>query len=197
MKTTTLTLILFLTGLDLWAQNMPLIRQTTNRIHTVTTNIGSAGKLRNARRARSSGRATAPTTVPGAASPADASSGASPPEEMIPAGNINFQGVDVSQVLEVYASWSDNPVARRAAAASIVLKTETPLTKSEAIQALQAVLSLNGISVINIGDKFVKVLTSDQAGTAGAAFATNRPASCLTRDYVTHIVQLKYAKPTE
>jgi len=31
------------------------------------------------------------------------------PEEMIPAGNINFQGVEVSQVLEVYAKLVDAP----------------------------------------------------------------------------------------
>ena len=82
-----------------------------------------------------------------------------PPEEMIPAGNINFQGVDVSQVLEVYAKLVGRTLLRAGLpSASIVLKTETPLTKSEAIEALQAVLSLNGISVVNIGDKFVKVL---------------------------------------
>ena len=35
--------------------------------------------------------------------PNAAATAPSPPEEMIPAGNINFQGVDVSQVLDVYA----------------------------------------------------------------------------------------------
>ena len=91
---------------------------------------------------------------------------------MIPAGNINFQGVDVSQVLDVYSKLVGRTLLRAGLPqASIILKTETPLTKTEAIEALQAVLSLNGISVVNVGDKFVKVLTSDQAGTAGAAFS--------------------------
>jgi len=208
MKTTTLTLILFLTGLDLWAQNMPLIRQTTNRIHTVTTNIGSAaGPATPAAPAPAAmpvapavpAAATAPTTVPGAASPADASSGASPQEEMIPAGNINFQGVDVSQVLEVYSKLVGRTLLRAGLPqASIILKTETPLTKTEAIEALQAVLSLNGISVVNVGDKFVKVLTSDQAGTAGAAFSDDSASELPDLGaYVTRIVQLKYTKPTE
>ncbi len=78
---------------------------------------------------------------------------------MIPAGNINFQGVDVSQVLEVYSKLVGRTLLRAGLPqASIILKTETPLTKTEAIEALQAVLSLNGISVVNVGDKFVKVL---------------------------------------
>jgi len=201
MKTTTLTLILFLTGLDLWAQNMPLIRQTTNRIHTVTTNIGSAaGPATPAAPAPAAmpvapavpAAATAPTTVPGAASPADASSGASPQEEMIPAGNINFQGVDLSQVLEVYSKLVGRTLLRAGLPqASIILKTETPLTKTEAIEALQAVLALNGISVVNVGDKFVKVLTSDQAGTAGAAFSDDSASQVDGPGaYVTGIVQL-------
>ncbi len=118
---------------------------------------------------------------------------------MIPAGNINFQGVDVSQVLDVYAQLVGRTLLRAGLpTAQIVLKTETPLTKTEAIQALQAVLALNGISVINVGDKFVKVVPSEQANTAGAEFdnsdATNLPD---LGSYVTRIVQLKYVKPSE
>ena len=82
--------------------------------------------------------------------------------------------------------------------AQIVLKTETPLTKTEAIQALQAVLALNGISVVNVGDKFVKVVPSEQANTVGAEFnysdVTNLPD---LGSYVTRIVQLKNVKPSE
>jgi general secretion pathway protein D len=107
--------------------------------------------------------------------------------------------VDVSQVLEVYAQLVGRTLLRAGLpGAQIILKTETPLTKSEAIQALQAVLALNGISLVNIGEKFVKVLPSDQAAGAGAPLdyssATNLPEM---GSYVTHIVQLKYLKPSE
>ena len=118
---------------------------------------------------------------------------------MIPAGNINFQGVDVSQVLEVYAKLVGRTLLRAGLpSASIILKTETPLTKTEAIEALQAVLALNGISVVNIGDKFVKVLPVDQANTAGAAFNDDRRGQLPNLGtYVTRIVQLKNVKPSE
>ena len=43
MKTTTLALILFLTGLDLWAQNMPVFRQTTNRLNASPNKISPGG----------------------------------------------------------------------------------------------------------------------------------------------------------
>jgi len=116
----------------------------------------------------------------------------------VPAYTYNFQGVDVNQVLDIYAQLiGRTPLRAGLPSASIVLKTESPLTKSEAIEALQAVLSLNGISVVNVGDKFVKVLPVDQANSAGAPF-NNLPASELpdVGTYVTHIVQLKYVKPS-
>ena len=118
---------------------------------------------------------------------------------MIPAGDINFQGVDVNQVLTFMRIWWGAPFCGQVCLRRpIVLKTETPLTKTEAIQALQAVLALNGIAVINIGDKFVKAVPVDQANSAGAAF--NHADASQLPDlgiYVTHIVQLKYVKPSE
>ena len=190
MKTTTLALILFLTSLDLWAQTT--VRSIPRRINPAAANSPAAPVT-----------PTVPAAEP-ADEPADANAAATPPaaqppEEMIPAGNINFQGVDVSQVLEVYAKLVGRTLLRAGLpSASIVLKTETPLTKSEAIQALQAVLSLNGIEVINIGDKFVKVLSVGDANTAAAEF-NDKDASQLPDlgTYVTHIVQLKNIKPTE
>src|SRR5208283_934726 len=51
---------------------------------------------------------------------------------------------------------------------------------------------------VNVGDKFVKVLPVDQANSAGAEF--NKASAVQLPEmgsYVTHIVQLKYTKPTE
>lgn len=121
-------------------------------------------------------------------------------EEIIPAGTINFQGVDVDQVLNIYAKLVNRTLlmAGNLPKASIVLKTQTPLAKSEVIEALQAVLALNGISVINVGDKFAKVVPSTDANAAGGPFsnlsATNLPD---LGSYVTHVVQLHYVKPSD
>jgi general secretion pathway protein D len=147
-----------------------------------------------------------PATPPRRPHPAAAQDNAAPnnavtPEnsqELIPPGLINFQGVDVSQVLEVYAQLVGRTLLRAGLpSAQIVLKTETPLTKAEAIQALQAVLALNGIAVINVGDKFVKVMPTADAGTAAEPFNTNAFSSLPELgSYTTRIVQLKYVKPS-
>jgi general secretion pathway protein D len=205
MKTTTLALILFLTALDVWAQMPPAGNTPTRRppIRIRSANATNNPATTGAPNMVAPLDATTPTGSSSAAAPAAPQPGtginAATTEEMIPAGNINFQGVDVSQVLEVYAKLVGRTLLRAGLpTASIVLKTETPLTKSEAIEALQAVLALNGISVVNIGDKFVKVLPVEQANSAGAPF-DDADASQLPNlgTYVTHIVQLKNIKPSE
>jgi general secretion pathway protein D len=52
--------------------------------------------------------------------------------------------------------------------------------------------------MINVSDKFVKALPEAQGNTAGAPFHTNVVATIPELgQYITHVVQLKYAKPSE
>ena len=202
MKTTTLILILFLTALELWAQPSPSPRRLPQRANLVTNNAPVTPGVPPQMPVLTPPPPLAPASnsLPSlvTATPKTASTNSAPPEAMIPAGNINFQGVDVSQVLDVYAQLVGRTMLRAGLpAAQIILRTETPLTKTEAIQALQAVLALNGIALVNVGDKFVKVLPIDQANSAGAKI-DHGDASQLPEmgSYVTHIVQLKYIKPS-
>jgi len=124
-----------------------------------------------------------------------------PQEEMIPPGMIDFRGTDVNEVLKLYAELVNRTVLRPASLAAqgqIVLKTQTPLTKSEAIQALEAVMAINGIALVNAGEKFVKAIPLAQAGQAGGEFSKTKPDQLPDiGSYVTHVVQLQYAKPSE
>ncbi len=129
-----------------------------------------------------------------------ASAASATPEEIIQAGVINFPATDLNQVLTIYAELVNRTVLRPSAlpAQTITLKTQTPLTKREAVQAFDAVLALNGIAMINVEDKFVKAVPVTQAGQEGAKFS-KLDASRLPEfgQYVTHVVQLKYARPSE
>jgi general secretion pathway protein D len=177
VKTTALILLVFLTGLDLRAQMPP-----ARRPGVPAANLPPA----------------APSLAAASPSVASAAPNAAA-EQMVPPGEINFQAVDVDQVLDVYARYVGRTLLRAGLPqAKIVLTTETPLTKDEVIQALQGVLALNGIALINIGDKFVKAVPVAQASQEGAAF-NSLSASQLPDigQYVTHIVQLKYIKPSE
>ena len=78
------------------------------------------------------------------------------------------------------------------------LKTQSPLTRSEAIQALDSVLAMNGITMIYVGDKFVKAVQVAEAGKQAAPFSTKDESQLAEADqYLTHIVQLKYAKTSD
>ncbi len=122
------------------------------------------------------------------------------PEEIIPAGTINFPAADLKEVLKIYSELVNRTILQPANLGSpqITLKTQTPLTKKEALQAFEAVFALNGISLVNVGDKFVKVVPAAQAHTEGAVNDTRSAADLPDLgQYITHVVQLKYTKPSE
>ncbi len=122
------------------------------------------------------------------------------PDETLPAGTINFPATDLNQVLQIYAELVGRTVLRPTSlpAPTITLKTQTPLTRHEAIQAFDAVLALNGIAVVNVGDKFVKVVQTGQAGQVGAPFDTEKADQLPEMGrFVTQVVQTSFVKPTE
>ena len=208
MKTTTLALILFLTGFELWAQmppstNLAPRQRPLPRFRRGTNGLPVLPAFPNLPALPAPTTPAAPATPPATATPngtaAPAPAGSASAGVEIPAYSYNFQGVDVNQVLDLYADLVGRTILRAGLPqASIVLHTQSLLTRSEAMQALQAVLALNGISLINVGDKFVKAVPSTDANGQAAPLdystATNLPE---LGSYVTHIVQLKYVKPTD
>jgi general secretion pathway protein D len=182
MKTILFAILLALTSLPLLAQMPP--------------NAPGTGTGTGLRRPLYNPRPAPAGFGPAAATPAAATS--APAEEMIPPGTIDFTSADVGQVLDIYSKLVNRTILRAALPdAKIILKTQTPLTRTEAIEALQAVLAMNNISLIPMGDKFLKVVQSDQANSAGGQLdvsgTTNLPD---LGTYVTHIAQLKYVKPS-
>ena len=184
MKTKLLALLLALSGLELLAQTPTIV--PTPPAKSATTGAGL-------------GRSRQPIYTQAALAAAAAAANTNGQmDEIIPDGLINFSGADATQVLEVYARLVNRTLLRGAVPeAKIILKTQTQLTRTEAIQALQALLAMNNISLIPVGDKFVKVVTSDQAQSAGGEFdrsnATNLPNM---GTYITHVHQLHYVKPS-
>jgi general secretion pathway protein D len=121
-------------------------------------------------------------------------------ETIIQTGEINFPNTELTAVLPIYARLVNRTILRPTSlpTPNITLVTQTPLTKREAIQAFDAVFALNGITMVNVGDKFVKMVPEQQVFSTGAAF-DNLKASELPElgQFVTHIKQLKYVKPTD
>ncbi len=120
-------------------------------------------------------------------------------EPVYAAGDISLSGVDLPTVLDLYAKYVNRTILHGTLPpAAISLKTETSLTRTEAIQALDTVLAMNGITMINVGDKFVKAVQDSQAGPQAAVFSSQDAKDLPEADqYITELVQLKNSKPSE
>ena len=119
---------------------------------------------------------------------------------MIPAGSIQFTAAPLEKVLEIYAEFVGRNLLRPATLpdAKIVLNQITPLTKLEVVQAIEAALYLNNVSVVNVGEKFVTVVTTAEVGKIPGQLNTSASTNLADLGSIlTHIAQLKYTKPSE
>ncbi|HEX4263915.1 MAG TPA: secretin N-terminal domain-containing protein [Verrucomicrobiae bacterium] len=146
-------------------------------------------------------------TVPATTAPPVASA-ASPvvvtntqPEPLLPELSVNFHAAPIDLVLQTYADFVHRTLLRSPninAQTTVTLVQQNALTKTELVEALDAVLALNNIAMVPIGEKFVKVVPLADASGVGAK-VNDMNASTLPEfgPFDTHIVQLKYTKPSE
>lgn len=78
-------------------------------------------------------------------------------EEMIPPGTIDFRGGDSHQVLELYGLLVDHKMDKTSRLpphdfSGYFLKTQTPLSRKEAIYALETLVNLHGLNVVTQSD---------------------------------------------
>src|ERR1043165_2498764 len=78
----------------------------------------------------------------------------------LPAGSIDFQGTDLSQVLMIYGELISRARVenQRALRASFFFRNQTPLSKAEAILAFERLFAGPGLKVECAGDKLFKVV---------------------------------------
>jgi type II secretory pathway component GspD/PulD (secretin) len=116
------------------------------------------------------------------------------------AGAIKFEDADLGQALSLYQSLSGRTVVRSGALpeAKISLQNEMPLTRREALQALDTVLAQNNITMILLGTKFVKAVPSAQAPTEAAPVIELAPDELPeSSSYMLYVVELKNLIPRE
>jgi general secretion pathway protein D len=124
------------------------------------------------------------------------------PDALLPKGTLTkLQSAPLERVLEIYSLVTGRVVLRpnQLPAQAITLDAlDVELTKAEAIQALDSVLILNGITMVPMGEKFVTAIQSQQALQEAAAFSSADPAKLPeASQYLTKIVTLKHALPSE
>lgn len=113
---------------------------------------------------------------------------------------MDFRQATLDQIFEQYSLLTGRTILRpgNLPAAQITIKTQTPLTRNEAIQALESVLALNGIAMVTVGEKFIKAVPETAAKQQAKPFSDDPSDQMAEGDsYVTHIVRLTNALPSE
>ena len=84
----------------------------------------------------------------------------SPGQEILPTGMLNLPGVQLPQILTIYAELSRRTVLRPCdlPCPAIQFKTAGPLSREEAIYALKTVLAFNGIAMVDDGAALVQAV---------------------------------------
>jgi len=145
---------------------------------------------------------TAGPTLAEALAPTSTNLAGLAPDTLLPKGSFTrMQSMALEQVLQFYAELTGRVVLRpnQLPAQAITLDaTSVELTKAEAIQALDSVLTLNGITMVPMGEKFVTAVQNQQALQEGAAFSVADPSKLPeASQYLTKIVTLKHALPSD
>jgi general secretion pathway protein D len=122
-----------------------------------------------------------------------------PAEEVYEPGQVQFPNMDINTFLDFYAKVVDKTVLRaQLPAVQISLKTQTPLTRKEAIGAFDTVLAMNGITILPVDEKFVKAVPTPSAQLEATKFSTGDGKELGEMDqYVNYVVHLKHVKPSE
>ena len=108
--------------------------------------------------------------------------------------SFKFVGADLDTVLETYCLWTDKTYFKTEALnASITLKA-SDLTKKESIEIIEAILSLNNIALIPMGDKFLKVVQATAPDIVGQGVEVHLDPEHIhgiSEQLVTQIIPLK------
>ena len=119
---------------------------------------------------------------------------------ILPMGTIKLNDAELTHVLDFYQQLTGRTVLRPQTlpATKITLNSQTPLTRREAVQALDSILSMNQITMVPQGDKFVKAVPSAQSPTEAREF-NQLPHADIPNSgsVVAQIVQLSNAVPRD
>ncbi len=124
----------------------------------------------------------------------DTTSGTNAP---LPAHSIHFVQADLEQVLAVYQELSGRSIIRSPAVPPIKITFDnaTPLTRVEALQALDNVLAANKIVMVYFGTKYVKVILAGEVSSESGP-VVELPPELLpdSSSFLIYVVKLKNLK---
>ncbi len=113
---------------------------------------------------------------------------------------LNFRDSPLDQVMDLIADLTGKTIIKSPGInATITLKSQTRLSISESMQAIEAVLSMNNITLVPMGDKFLKAVQTGQARQEGMRISIGSPDKPFgeTEKLISQIFTLKYIELAE
>jgi general secretion pathway protein D len=130
-----------------------------------------------------------------------ASAAPAPPVENDVSASLRFEKTQLELVLNVFGELTGRSIIRGASLPQVVIdfKPQGPMSESDAIEAIQALLAANELGLVPLGDKFIQVLPTAQMEKDSPPFLPAATAADLAESkvYVSHIVHLEHAVPSE
>jgi general secretion pathway protein D len=108
---------------------------------------------------------------------------------------LNFRDSPLDQVLEFVADLLGRTLLKSPGInATITLKSQTRLTVKESLQAIESVLSMNNVSLVPMGEKFLKVVQTASARQEAMAIGLQPPVEPFAEadQLVSQVITLKH-----
>jgi len=114
---------------------------------------------------------------------------------------LKYENIDAEEVIKQYSDWTGLALMKSpdVPAVKITLKCPKRLPKREALLAIEGVLAMNGIALVPMGDKFLKVVKIDSARQQGMKTGTGPVEKDIaaTDHLISRIVELKHLEMAE
>jgi general secretion pathway protein D len=140
--------------------------------------------------------ATEPVRVPGTATRR-----VQPAGEQLPVV-MNFPNAPLIQIFDLYAQLTGRlplyPSQLQTQTITLITPPDIHLTPDEAVLAIEAALALNGVTLVPMGERFVKAVPAAQSIMEGGPISDlDAEALPEAEQFITQVVQLQVALPSE
>ena len=115
----------------------------------------------------------------------------------IPSSNIQsfrFEGADIDTVMTQYCQWTDKIYLKTDEVQASITLNVNSLTTEESIKVVESILAMNGIALIPMGEKFIKVVqanANDLVGQGMNIFINTDQKILSSDEFITSVIPLK------
>jgi general secretion pathway protein D len=132
-----------------------------------------------------------PASVPGGGLRAAPIQSSKKPEQL---QSFRFEGADLDTVMAMYCDWTDKIYLKTDTVKATVTLKADKLPTSEAVKVIEAILAMNNIALVPMGDRYIKVVQATAGDLTGQGLAIQMDPEQEygnTDKFITTVIQLQ------